>query len=79
VDGIRKLERVFVFSDFREAMTFAIGVAELADKEKHHPSFMIEYDKVTLSFWTHKVSGLHLNDFIMAAKVDDLARTGVRR
>ena len=72
VDGIRRLERVFTFKDFAEAMNFTINVATLAEKEKHHPLIIVEYGKVTLNWWTHKVQGLHLNDFIMAAKVDGL-------
>lgn len=72
VGGIQRLERAFVFRDFSEAMAFTVNVAALAERENHHPSILIEYDQVTLNFWTHKVRGLHLNDFIMAAKVDDL-------
>lgn len=72
VGGVKRLERVFTFSRFSEAMQFVYRVAELAEAEHHHPSILIEYDKVTLNWWTHKVRGLHLNDFIMAAKIDNM-------
>jgi 4a-hydroxytetrahydrobiopterin dehydratase len=52
-------------------MQFVYKIAQLAEEQHHHPSILIEYDKVKLSWWTHKVKGLHINDFIMAAKVDD--------
>ena len=74
-DGIRHLERVFAFKNFAEAITFTTEVATLAEQEKHHPFIMINYNEVTLRWWTHKVQGLHLNDFIMAAKVDGLIRS----
>lgn len=72
VSGIKRLERVFAFRDFVQAMTFAINVGRLAEKEQHHPLMIIEYGKVTVDWWTHKVKGLHLNDFIMAAKIDQV-------
>lgn len=74
VDGIKRLERVFSFRSFSQAMVFAARVGKLAEEHRHHPRILIEYDKVTLSWWTHKVRGLHLNDFIMAAKVDHLLK-----
>ena len=79
VDGIRHLERVFIFKSFAEAIAFTTEVAKLAVQEKHHPFIVIDYDEVTLKWWTHKVQGLHLNDFIMAAKVDSLIRSNPPR
>jgi 4a-hydroxytetrahydrobiopterin dehydratase len=48
-------------------------VAELAEDEGHHPDFEIHYNKVNVLLWTHKIDGLHENDFIMAAKINELA------
>ncbi len=71
-DGIEKLQRVFPFGDFAEALTFTNQVGELAEKEGHHPAILTEYGKVTVTWWTHKIGGLHRNDFISAAKTDAL-------
>ena len=70
--GIRLLERSFNFADFSEALTFTNKVGELAEKEGHHPDILTEWGKVTVMWWTHKIKGLHQNDFIMAAKTDGL-------
>ena len=72
VGGVRRLERSFTLRSFSDAMQFVYRVAKLAEEEHHHPLILVEYDRVTLNWWTHKVHGLHLNDFIMAAKVDNL-------
>jgi 4a-hydroxytetrahydrobiopterin dehydratase len=74
VDGIQQLGRVFMFRNFSQSMTFVKMVAKIAEEEQHHPSIFIDYDEVTLSWWTYKLRGLHLNDFIMAAKTDYLLR-----
>ncbi|MBL4571079.1 MAG: 4a-hydroxytetrahydrobiopterin dehydratase [Alcanivorax sp.] len=71
-DGIEKLQRVFSFGDFAEALAFTNRVAELAEDEGHHPAILTEYGKVTVTWWTHKIGGLHRNDFICAAKTDAL-------
>lgn len=71
-DGIRRLERSFDFEDFAEALAFTNKVGELAEKEGHHPDILTEWGKVTVTWWTHKIKGLHQNDFIMAAKTDGL-------
>jgi 4a-hydroxytetrahydrobiopterin dehydratase len=49
-------------------------VGEAAEKEGHHPALLTEWGKVTVSWWTHDVGGLHQNDFIMAARTDDIYR-----
>ena len=74
-DGIRLLERAFTFKNFRQAVVFVNHVGRVAEEEHHHPAIFIEYDQVTLRWWTHKVGGLHMNDFIMAAKVDAIYQT----
>jgi 4a-hydroxytetrahydrobiopterin dehydratase len=73
-DDIPRLERVFSFRDFAEAMAFSVKVGELAEEEGHHPAILTEWGRVTISWWTHKIGGLHRNDFIMAAKTDQLFR-----
>ena len=69
-DHIKRLERVFKFRDFAEALQFTNKVGELAEAEGHHPALLTEWGKVTVTWWTHKIKGLHRNDFIMAAKTD---------
>ncbi len=72
-DGIPRLERVFRFPDFARALAFTDRVGVLAEEEGHHPALLTEWGKVTVTWWTHKIRGLHRNDFIMAAKTDRLA------
>ena len=67
-----RLVRRFEFRDFKAAMEFVNRVAELAEEEGHHPDFEIHWNKVELTLWTHKIGGLHENDFILAAKIDRL-------
>ena len=73
VDGIRRLERVFKFKNFIQALDFTNRIGALAEKEDHHPLIITEYGRTTINWWTHKIGGLHKNDFIMAAKTDELA------
>jgi 4a-hydroxytetrahydrobiopterin dehydratase len=73
VDGVSHLERAFKFRDFIDAMAFTNKVGLIAEKQDHHPLIMTEYGRVTVAWWTHKIKGLHQNDFIMAAKTDLLA------
>ena len=69
------LTRKFMFKTFADAFQFASKVAELADQQDHHPKLVIEWGKVSIFWWTHSVNGLHMNDFIMAAKTDALAQS----
>jgi len=71
-EGIKRLERVFKFDDFVRALAFTNKVGALAEEEGHHPALLTEWGKVTVTWWTHKIRGLHRNDFIMAAKTDQL-------
>ena len=66
------LFRSFKFMSFREAINFVNSVAKLADEEGHHPDICIHYNKVELELWTHAIKGLSENDFIMAAKIDNI-------
>lgn len=71
-DGLKRIERVFRFQDFAEALAFTDKVGEIADEEGHHPAILTEWGRVTVAWWTHKIKGLHRNDFIMASKTDHL-------
>ncbi len=73
-EGEKRLERAFRFRDFAEALAFTDRVGALAESEGHHPAILTEWGKVTVTWWTHKIKGLHRNDFIMAAKTDRLAQ-----
>ncbi len=66
------LEREFTFDDFRQALGFVNEIGELAEQEGHHPDIYLTYGKVRVQLWTHKIDGLHENDFILAAKIDAL-------
>ncbi|MFG0833381.1 4a-hydroxytetrahydrobiopterin dehydratase [Aeromonas bivalvium] len=70
--GALQLRREFTFGNFKEALAFTNRVGELAEAEFHHPGILTEWGKVTVSWWTHKIHGLHRNDFIMAARTDAL-------
>jgi len=71
-EGIKRIERTFAFKDFRQAMDFTAAVGELAEREGHHPDIHLSWGKVRVETWTHKIQGLHENDFILAAKTDEL-------
>ncbi len=70
--GIPQLERTYKFKNFVEALAFTNRVGELAEQEGHHPAILTEWGKVSVTWWTHKIKGLHRNDFIMAARTDQL-------
>ena len=78
-EGIKRLERSFKFKNFRDALAFTNQVGELAEQEQHHPALLTEYGRVSVSWWTHAVRGLHRNDFIMAARSDELYEHGKAR
>lgn len=69
-DGVQLLEKVFKFTNFKEALDFTLSVGNLAEAEDHHPRLTTEWGRVTVNWWTHAVQGLHQNDFIMAARTD---------
>ncbi|MDM3871694.1 4a-hydroxytetrahydrobiopterin dehydratase [Porticoccus sp. W117] len=73
INGIKQLQRTFTFSNFRDAMNFANQIGEVAESVNHHPVLLVEWGKVTVSWWTHTIRGLHRNDFILAARTDELA------
>ena len=71
-DGIKRLRRVFTFANFAESLSFTNDVGRIAEEEGHHPALLTEWGRVTVTWWTHKIRGLHRNDFVMAAKTDRL-------
>lgn len=72
VEKVNCLTRTFKFKNFEEALRFTNRVGGLAEAEAHHPAILTEWGSVVVSWWTHKIKGLHVNDFIMAAKTDRL-------
>ena len=71
-ESILRLERIFRFSNFAEALSFTNRVGDLAEAEGHHPAILTEWGQVTVTLWTHAIRGLHRNDFVMAAKIDSV-------
>lgn len=71
-EGVQQLLREYRFRNFVDALAFANHVGELAEQENHHPCVCIEWGKASVSWWTHSLSGLFNNDFIMAARCDEL-------
>jgi 4a-hydroxytetrahydrobiopterin dehydratase len=72
VDGVMQLTREYRFADFEQAMAFTNRVGEIAEQAGHHPAILTEWGRVSVSWWTHKIRGLHRNDLIMAARTDEL-------
>jgi 4a-hydroxytetrahydrobiopterin dehydratase len=71
-DGVDRLQRVYRFKNFVEALAFTNRVGQIAEAEGHHPLLITEWGRVTVQWWTHKIGGLHINDFVLAAKTDEL-------
>ena len=72
VDGEKRLERVFKFKDFAQALAFTDKIGAIAEQTDHHPLIILEYGRVTVDWWTHNAHGLQENDFAMAARTDQL-------
>ena len=70
-ERIPRLERVFGFPNFADALAFTNAVGALAEAAGHHPALTTEWGRVTVAWWTHAIAGLHRNDFVMAAKTDE--------
>ena len=71
-EPINKIQKVFSFKSYKDSVDFSNKIASLADDEDHHPQIVLEWGKVTVIWWSHKIEGLHKNDFICAAKTDKL-------
>ncbi len=74
VKDVPRIRRRFRFPNFAAALAFTDHVGAAAEEQDHHPRIVTEWGSVTVDWWTHAVSGLHVNDFIMAAKTDELYR-----
>ena len=70
-----QIVRVYKLRDFASALTFGNAVGVLAETEGHHPQIILEYGRVTIKWWSHKIKGLHVNDFILASRTEDLYST----
>lgn len=70
VEGVQQLHRLFEFKNFKQALAFTNKVGELAETEGHHPLLVTEWGRVEVRWWSHIIGGLHVNDFIVAAKTD---------
>tara|TARA_B100001142_G_scaffold231213_1_gene229405 strand:+ start:1835 stop:2179 length:345 start_codon:yes stop_codon:yes gene_type:complete len=73
-EGIKRLICSFAFSSYEDSVNFTNKVAKLAEEEDHHPEIVLEWGNVTVSWWSHKIKGLHKNDFICASKTDNLLK-----
>tara|TARA_B100001057_G_scaffold380554_1_gene386276 strand:+ start:7 stop:354 length:348 start_codon:yes stop_codon:yes gene_type:complete len=70
--NFKQLKKSFLFKDFILAQKFSNLIGELAESEGHHPSLLVEYGKVTVRWWSHKINSLHKNDLILSAKTDEI-------
>ena len=68
-----KLHKQFTFENFVKAIEFINRMADTAESQGHHPDFCVHYNQVDVTIWTHKIGGLTESDFILAAKIDELA------
>ncbi|MET1078255.1 MAG: 4a-hydroxytetrahydrobiopterin dehydratase [Pseudomonas sp.] len=78
-DSIMQLEKIYRFKNFKQALAFTNAVGAIAEAEGHHPGLLTEWGQVTVTWWSHSIKGLHRNDFIMAARTDDVAATAEGR
>lgn len=67
-DGEDRLQWVFEFDNFAQALDFTTRVGDIAEEQDHHPTLVTEWGRITVTWWTHKIGGLHQNDFVMAGK-----------
>lgn len=72
-DGVSQLQRQYRFANFQQALNFTNEVGAISETAGHHPALLTEWGKVTVTWWTHAINGLHHNDFVMAAKTDEVA------
>jgi 4a-hydroxytetrahydrobiopterin dehydratase len=70
--GTSKLNKEFKFINYEDSVKFVNLIVDLAESENHHPKIILEWGSVNLEWWSHKIKGLHMNDFICAAKSDEL-------
>jgi 4a-hydroxytetrahydrobiopterin dehydratase len=73
VDDIPRISRSYETADFAAALGLANAIGKMADSEDHHPQLVVEWGRLRVSWWTHTIGGLHMNDFVLAARCDGLA------
>jgi 4a-hydroxytetrahydrobiopterin dehydratase len=71
-ESINKLVKTYNFAHYADSVSFTNKIADLAETEDHHPKIVLQWGSVKLEWWSHKIKGLHLNDFICAAKSDKI-------
>ena len=69
---ISKLKKEFKLNNYAQSIRFANLIADLAESQNHHPKITLEWGSVSIEWWSHKIKGLHMNDFICAAKSDEI-------
>ena len=74
IDQHRMLARTFTFKDFKQALAFANKVGAIAEEEQHHPDMTVGYGNMGVELTTHAIGGLSINDFIVAAKIDEITK-----
>jgi 4a-hydroxytetrahydrobiopterin dehydratase len=72
--GMKRLERIVKVKNFVQALELTNQIGAISEEQGHHPLIVTEWGRVTIQWWTHKIGGLHRNDFIMAARTDELVR-----
>ncbi|MFT6430722.1 MAG: 4a-hydroxytetrahydrobiopterin dehydratase [Halopseudomonas sp.] len=72
IDDVSRAEKTYQFKDFQQALTFTNQVGALAEDVGHHPALLTEWGKVTVTWWSHDLGGVHRNDLIMAARTERL-------
>ncbi|MCH8497359.1 MAG: 4a-hydroxytetrahydrobiopterin dehydratase [Marinobacter sp.] len=70
--GVQQLQRVIKLANFVEALKLANDIGGMAEAVGHHPALLVEWGRLTVRWWSHEMGGLHRNDFILAARTDDL-------
>ncbi len=73
VGGVVQLTKTYARTDFAAALDLANRIGAVAEAEDHHPSMVVEWGRLGVSWWTHTIGGLHMNDFILAARCEELA------
>ena len=71
-EPVKQLKKIFNFPDYQTSLAFVNAIAEISEQEDHHPQIILEWGKVTILWWSHKIKGLHMNDFICASKTDNI-------
>jgi len=76
--GIAQIQKAYQCANFSQALELTNAIGAIAEMNDHHPLIMLEWGRVTVNWWTHSVNGLHLNDFVMAVKTDEVAQALLR-